>query len=268
MKIEKGILISVLESDIKDGVLNIPKKVKIISDNVCIGFESLKIVNAPNVTTIGNDCFFECNALTEFNAPNITTIGIYCFFECNALTEFNAPNVTTIGSYCFFECNALTEFNFGKNKMKIKTFDGIPFIYESSRTSKGIKIHFGYNFIRIDNEILVKQECYVSEKDGFFAHGGTLKKSISDLNFKIVSEKLKKGSINKDTLVTVKHYRLITGSCDLGCRNWLGQNNIDYTIDENGETIEKEPMKAFELLKILEKSNAYGVEKFKSLVTF
>jgi hypothetical protein len=162
----------------------------------------------------------------------------------------------------------LTEFKFGKNKIKVKSFDGIPFIYESTKNSKGIKIHTGNNFIGFTDKILKKEECFVAEKDGFYAHGETVKKSIQDLNFKIISEKLKKEPINKDTLITVKYYRLITGSCDMGCRNWLNQNNIDYSIDENGETVEKQPMKALDLLNILEKSNAYGVEKFKSLVTF
>jgi len=34
------------------------------------------------------------------------------------------------------------------------------------------------------------------------------------------------------------------------------------------EKVEKEKMRADKLLKILEKRNAYGIEKFKELITF
>lgn len=85
----------------------------------------------------------------------------------------------------------------------------------------------------------------------------TVKKAVSDLQFKIVSEKLKKEPIKKDTIITMQHYRLITGACELGCKEWMKQNGIT-----------KERIKAVELLPILEKTNAWGLDSFKKLVTF
>ena len=146
------------------------------------------------------------------------------------------------------------------------------FVIESEKTIKGIKILSGYIFRSIEKKKINKEGCYVAEKDGFFAHGSTVKKAISDLQFKIVSEKLKKDPIQKDTLFTVKYYRLLTGACDLGCRKWMEQNKIPFTVKDEGkateETVEKKPIKAVDLLPMLEKSNAYGVERFKQLVTF
>jgi hypothetical protein len=98
---------------------------------------------------------------------------------------------------------------------------------------------------------------FISQKDNFTAHGKTIKKSIEDLEFKVISEKLKKEPIKEDTIIDIKYYRLITGACESGVKSWMQQNNI-----------KKESYKAKELLPLLVKTNAYGVYKFKSLITF
>ena len=105
--------------------------------------------------------------------------------------------------------------------------------------------------------VIKKQPCFVAEKDGFFAHGDTVKKAIQDLKFKIVSETLKKAPINKDTPITIQHYRLITGSCEMGVKSWMAQHTEAY-----------EGITAGELFPILQRSGAYGFEIFKSLITF
>ena len=106
---------------------------------------------------------------------------------------------------------------------------------------------------------------FVAEKGDFTAHGSSVKKAIQDVEFKIVAEKLKNEPIHPDTLLTVKHYRLITGACDSGCRGFMQANGIEYKIVDK-ETVEVTPIKAKDLLPILEKSNAYGIEKIKSLL--
>jgi len=53
-----------------------------------------------------------------------------------------------------------------------------------------------------------------------------------------------------------KHiYRLITGACELGCNDWIRNNNIQV-----------EEISVRDLIPLLEKTNAYGVEKIKNLV--
>ena len=107
---------------------------------------------------------------------------------------------------------------------------------------------------------------FIAQKGDFTAHGKTVKKAIQDVEFKIVAEKLKKEPIKKDTLFTVKYYRLITGACDSGCRDFMQKNHIPFKITDDGDTIELKPMKAADLLPILEENNAYGVDKFKELI--
>jgi len=100
------------------------------------------------------------------------------------------------------------------------------------------------------------ETLYVVTKDGYSAHGKTLKQANEDVNFKIASEKLKNEPILEDTIVTVKHYRLITGACEVGVKSWMQENQIE------------EGLTAKELLPVLERTNAYGVAKFKSLISW
>ena len=62
----------------------------------------------PSVTTIGEEAFRYCFALTSVSMPSVTTIGDYAFNACEALTSVSMPSVTTIGDEAFMYCNALT----------------------------------------------------------------------------------------------------------------------------------------------------------------
>ena len=72
-----------------------------------------------------------------------------------------------------------------------------------------------------------------------------------------ISDKLKKEPITESTIIDIKYYRLITGACELGVKSWVEQNKIT-----------KDSYTAKELLPILEQTNAYGLDKFKSLIVF
>ena len=63
-----------------------------------------------SVTTIGEDAFEDCTALTSVTIPNsVTTIGVEAFRDCTALTSITIPDsVTTIGERAFINCTALT----------------------------------------------------------------------------------------------------------------------------------------------------------------
>ncbi len=172
---------------------------------------------------------------------------------------------TTINGYLYLRSLTSADKDFLKiNIKKLKTgynkvkgycfYDGI--------LSKvlSVSVKKGYTIYTTPFELVVK-------KGRFTAHAKTVKKGIQDLEFKIISEKLKKETIQSDTLLTVKYYRLLTGACDLGCRSWMQSNNISFTVVD-GETVEEKPILAKDLLPILEKSNAYGVEKFKELIQF
>ena len=59
-------------------------------------------------------------------------------------------------------------------------------------------------------------------------------------------------------MITPMYYRIITGACEFGTKQWIEQNNLT----------DLEEMRADELFKILKKTTPYGFDRFKQLVNF
>ena len=206
-------------------------------------------LDAPVLTTSGN---IDLSQNAKLDAPVLTTSG-YIYLRENA--KLDAPVLTTSG-YIDLRENAKLITKLTK-RLNYTSIDNTMFVIEAEKTSKGINILSGYILKSFSKNKIIKEVSYVAQKDNFSAHGETLKKAISDLQFKLISEKLKKEPINKNTVITINYYRLLTGACEQGVKSWMQSNNI-----------KKEEYKASELLPLLEKSNAYGLDKFKSMITF
>jgi hypothetical protein len=74
-------------------------------------FTTLKKVNLPMATTIGDRTFEGYTTLVEVNLPMATTIGEYAFAGCTALEEVDFPMAITIGEGAFVDCTTLVEVN-------------------------------------------------------------------------------------------------------------------------------------------------------------
>ncbi len=109
-----------------------------------------------------------------------------------------------------------------------------------------------------------QKEFFLVSDGKTHAHGDTLKKAKEDFEFKIISDKLKNEPIKKETIITVNHYRLITGACEFGVKSWMDRV---FNLKERAK-IESKGIKAIDLLPILKKNTAYGLERFEKLITF
>jgi hypothetical protein len=56
--------------------------------------------------------------------------------------------------------------------------------------------------------------------------------------------------------MTVEKYRIITGACEVGVKNWMEENKID-----------QKKIKVGKLMEILKKTNAWGWKKVESLIS-
>ena len=89
----------------------IPNSVTSIGDDAFYGCDALTSVTIPNsVTSIGNSTFESCDKLTSVTIPNsVTSIGNSAFKNCKKLTSITIPNsVTSIRVNAFYGCSSLT----------------------------------------------------------------------------------------------------------------------------------------------------------------
>ena len=94
------------------------------------------------------------------------------------------------------------------------------------------------------------------------AHGDTLQEATDDFQFKVKSEQYKHEKLTMDSIVTIEQYRAITGACRSGVNSWI-ESNIPTerraNVCEFGITVR-------ELVILLERTDAYGLNTFKSLI--
>lgn len=92
--------------------ITIPANVTSVGSSAFQGCTSLKTVkfNTTKITTLPENLFSGCTALTSINIPSgVTTIGGYLCYNCSSLPSITVPNtVTTIGIGAFEGCSAMT----------------------------------------------------------------------------------------------------------------------------------------------------------------
>ena len=71
----------------------------------------LKHLDAPDLETIGNQCFFRANSLTHLNMPSLTAMGVQCFRSTRGLTDLDMPSLTAMGDWCFLSPKSLTHLD-------------------------------------------------------------------------------------------------------------------------------------------------------------
>ena len=94
------------------------------------------VIIEDGVTSIGNNAFYYCEALTSVIIPNgVEEIGYKSFSNCTSLTSVTIPDsVISIGSYSFESCNSLAKVNISALSSQLTTIDDFAFSYCSSLT--------------------------------------------------------------------------------------------------------------------------------------
>ena len=104
----------------EEKVVNVPQGVKSIGDDAFYDCEALTSITLPQgVESIGNGAFCYCYDLTSITLPQgIESIGDYAFYECEALTSITLPQgVKSIGERAFYECYTLTSIRIPKGTL-------------------------------------------------------------------------------------------------------------------------------------------------------
>lgn len=91
----------------------------------------IRVLNAPKLTTIGNDAFRKITSLEIVNMPQIENIeGTYAFAECTNLKIVYFENVMTLNQWTFYGCKKLEKITInklinsdGSNKPSIMSID-------------------------------------------------------------------------------------------------------------------------------------------------
>lgn len=88
-------------------------------DNQCFyNCSSLTSITLPKgIISVGNSCFSGCSSLTSITLPKgITSLGDCCFYGCISLTSITIPEGTTfLGEKCFECCKSLTSIYFASS---------------------------------------------------------------------------------------------------------------------------------------------------------
>jgi hypothetical protein len=82
-----------------------------IGENAFNACSALTSISLPNATSIGENAFNACSALTSISLPAATSIGEQAFSSCSALTSISLPAATSIGKNAFYQCYALTSIS-------------------------------------------------------------------------------------------------------------------------------------------------------------
>jgi len=118
----------------KDKEIYIPNNVTSIGDDAFRGCRALTSITIPNsVTSIGDFAFFYCTSLTSINIPNsVTSIGDSAFGDTD-LTSITIPSsVTSIGCGIFEKCTSLSSIKVDSSNKKYDSRDNCNAIIETS----------------------------------------------------------------------------------------------------------------------------------------
>ena len=236
-----------------------------IGGSLYLGYNQLTSVTFPEGMTIGGYLDLEHNQLTSVTFPEGMTIGGPLDLEHNQLTSVTFPEGMTICGYLDLRYNQLTSVTFPEGM----TIGGSLYLGQNRLTSPVVPpqtkeapsvLHWKWrdkHYIKADGifqqvvshrgkvyrvkDIGAKDVTYlVTDGNGRWSHGKTLKEAREDLIYKISDRDTSKyEALTLDSVLSkaeaIQCYRVITGACAAGTRSFcetLGKMKSKYSIRE------------------------------------
>ena len=213
--------------------------------------------------TVSGDLYL--SSVTSIPEGFNPTVGGYLYLR--SVTSIPEGFNPTVGGYLYLRSDLKAKVKVNKPN-KIETPRGKLLSWQNGKYVKADGI-FTEVISKRGNVYKVKKvhsqkEFYLITNGEFHAHGESLEKAKEDFRFKLIADKLKKDPIKEDTVITVQYYRIVTGACQFGVDSWM---NSTFNEKEKASIL-KNGIKAKDLLPILKKKSAYGLDRFQSLITF
>jgi len=205
-----------------------------------------------SLTTADKDFLKDTTINGYLDLSSLTTADKDFLKDTTINGSLDLSSLTTADTYHTVKNNP-SELEVGYNeKGKYCFFDGI--------LSKVLKVSEknGFTIYKTPFE-------YVVQKGDLTAHAKTVKQGIIDVNFKAHVAELKHKKLSMDDVVSVELYRAITGACYGGIESWMKANDVPLKIKDGKPQLAKK-LKVKDVYAILEKTNAYGFERFKELI--
>ena len=210
--------------------------------------------NAPNLKSVGGGCII----YEGVKVPKLKTVGRYCYIYEGA----KAPNLYANG-YTGVTGRVYDKNLTGPHQMRGKTLhfeqiDGDTMVVGKWKSQGDVQVCKAKYFSGKPLDEMDK--CYVAKSGEYYAHGVSIQKAISDLQFKVLSETGDKSDIVSDIIkshmVTFNQWRLITGACESGTSQFLNDHDID-----------PDEVSALSLDKVLDMTKgAYGGDTFAKAI--
>ena len=220
----------------------------------------------------GSDCTFKTGYNCTFKTGSDCTFVV--FGNCFILNKEKQANVLIIRyDYSSYNVHKLDEFNkntmiyFDKNEEPIfkeikdfKLIDEETVIINSTKEFKDYTVYSVMNIKDYFNDVDKKFKIVSKEYNNktYYAHCEKIEKGIEDINFKIARQNSSLSDIannikEKNNTINWYDYRLITGACEFGTKDWLSRNN--YTTDDT--------MNISEFYEKYKEEKPYGFDKFE-----
>ena len=98
-------------TDVENLVIDEDSGITTIKDNpfkLLYSNTTLKTATLNGVTTIGEEAFINCSALTKVTLSENVAVKYAAFYNCSSLNDIDFLKITSIGEYAFNGCDSLT----------------------------------------------------------------------------------------------------------------------------------------------------------------